>query len=75
MGDKKSLTRQAIENTERRRLWWAKVDEIANELDPIVREGYKNDPVKLAEWEEVMRPDTAPRRSKRAERPVPEDGR
>jgi hypothetical protein len=48
-GRQKSLTRRAIENTERRRRWWAKVDEIANELDPIEREGYKNDPVKLAE--------------------------
>jgi hypothetical protein len=33
----------------------AKGMEIVDELDPIVRETYRDDPEKLAEWEEIMR--------------------
>jgi riboflavin biosynthesis pyrimidine reductase len=33
----------------------AKGVETVKELDPIVRETYKDDPEKLAEWEDIMR--------------------
>jgi hypothetical protein len=30
-------------------------DRITNELDPIIRETFQDDPEKLAEWDEIMR--------------------
>ncbi|HYH84263.1 MAG TPA: hypothetical protein VEX60_02205, partial [Pyrinomonadaceae bacterium] len=70
MKSKKSLTKTALENS-------ACIDAILDrgeaairELDKIVREKFRDDPVKLAEWEEAIRLDTSPRRSAKAPPPI-----
>jgi hypothetical protein len=73
----KELIRIAIEEKRLADEMGALNDKIAPALDAFMREKYKDDPEKLAEWEaewQLIRPPTPPRpRAKRAELPKKAD--
>jgi hypothetical protein len=69
MKTRKTLTREALDNYARIERALARGEKAIQELDKIVRETYRDNPEKLAEWEEAIRLDTSPRKSLRAKPP------
>jgi uncharacterized protein (DUF2236 family) len=65
----RTITQVALEKKRHMDELMAKAEEIMRELDPLVREKYRDDPVKLAEWEETICLDPPRRRAVRAELP------
>jgi hypothetical protein len=69
MKTKKSLTKIALENSARIEEILDRGDKAIQELDKIVREKFRDDPITLAKWEEAIRIDDSPRRSAKAPAP------
>jgi hypothetical protein len=70
MKRKPTITERAFENERKRAELAELIDKVFPELDAFVREKFRDDPAKIAEWEESMRIDPPPkRRAARADPP------